>query len=71
MKEQLSPTSRSIEGGVVNISLSAKNPAANEIGINQDDIEFMRFNITTGGDGVLITQFGLDLDHPDLQTQLN
>ncbi len=55
------PTSRSIEGGVLNVSLASDNPPTDEIGIGEEKVEFMRFNLTTGGDAVLITNFGLDL----------
>ena len=56
-----SPTARTISGGALNFSLAAANPPAQQVAVGDDDVEFMRFNVTTGGDAVRIEDFDLTL----------
>ena len=55
------PTARSIVGGVLNFALAADNPPSQDVADGGDNIEFMRFNIVSGGDAVRIEDFGLVL----------
>jgi len=54
-------TSRDIVGGALNFSLSASNPPSQDVGIGAENVEFMRFNVVTAGDAVVMQDFDLSL----------
>lgn len=54
---------RDIIGGNLALSTSANNPTTGDVMAGGEDIEFLAFNMSTGGDGVEITDLQLDINY--------
>jgi hypothetical protein len=54
-------TARDIVGGNLALSTSASNPVVGDVMAGAEDHEFLAFNLSTGGDGVTVRGFDLDV----------
>lgn len=57
---------RDIIGGNLALSLSAGNPTVGDVAAGAEDQPFMAFNLSTGGDGIEVLGFDLDINYGGL-----
>ena len=61
----ITPANRDIVGGNIAFATSASNPVTGDVAKGARDFEFLRFNISTGGDGVTVRKLNLNVDCAD------
>lgn len=61
----ITPTTRNIVGGNVAFSASSSNPVPGDVAAGADDHEFLRFNISTAGEGVSVRKLSFQVNGDD------